>query len=52
MALLLMPVLLVVQAYDDLLDSVLELSSTNFNLLKSLLSYFENQWTKKVDIVR
>ena len=52
MALALMPVSLVLQAYDDLLDSVLESSSANFNLLKPLFDYFENQWIKKVDVVR
>lgn len=52
MALALMPVSLVLQAYDDLYDSVLESSSTNFNLIKPLFDYFENQWTKKVEIDR
>ncbi|CAF4455940.1 unnamed protein product, partial [Rotaria sp. Silwood2] len=52
MALALIPVSLVLQAYDDLHDSVLESSSTTFNLLKSLFSYFENQWIKNVDIQR
>ncbi|CAF2876130.1 unnamed protein product [Rotaria sp. Silwood2] len=47
-----MPVSLVLQAFDDLYDSVLESSSTKFNLLKPLFSYFENQWIKKVDIKR
>ncbi|CAF3249819.1 unnamed protein product [Rotaria sp. Silwood2] len=52
MALALMPVSLVLQAYDDLHDSVLESSSTTFDLLKPLFSYFENQWIKNVDIQR
>jgi hypothetical protein len=52
MALPLMPVSLVLQAYDDLYDSVLESSLTNFNLLKPLLSYYENQWIKTIDINR
>ncbi len=52
MALALMPASLVLQAYDDLYDSVLELSSTKFNLLKPLFDYFENQWIKKVDIYK
>ncbi|CAF4935093.1 unnamed protein product [Rotaria sp. Silwood1] len=52
MALALMPVSLVLQAYDDVHDGVLESSSTKFNLLKPLFSYFENQWMKNVDIQR
>ncbi|CAF5132619.1 unnamed protein product, partial [Rotaria sp. Silwood1] len=52
MALALMPVSLVLQAYDDLHDSVLESSSKKFDLLKPLFSYFENQWIKNVDIQR
>jgi hypothetical protein len=47
-----MPVSLVLQAYDDLYDSILESSSTKFNLLKPLFDYFENQWIKKVYIQR
>jgi hypothetical protein len=47
-----MPVSLVLQAYDDLYDSILESSSTKFNLLEPLFDYFENQWIKKVDIQR
>jgi hypothetical protein len=47
-----MPVSLVLQAYDDLYDSILESSLTKFNLIKPLFDYFENQWIKKVDIQR
>ncbi|CAF3744495.1 unnamed protein product [Rotaria sordida] len=52
MALALMPISLVLQAYDDLHGSVLESSSTTFDSLKPLFSYFENQWIKNVDIQR
>ncbi|CAF4517696.1 unnamed protein product, partial [Rotaria sp. Silwood2] len=52
MALALMPVSLVLQAYDDLHDSVLGSSSKKFDLLKPLFSYFENQWIKNIDIQR
>ncbi len=52
MVLALMPLSLVLQAYDDLYDSVLESSSTKFYLLKPLFDYFENQWIKKVNIQR
>jgi hypothetical protein len=52
MALALMPVSLVLLAYDDLYDSILETSSTKFNLLKPLFDYFENLWVKKFDIQR
>ncbi len=47
-----MPVSLVLLAYDDLYDSILETSSTKFNLLKPLFDYFENLWVKKFDIQR
>ena len=52
MALALLPVSLVLQAYDDLHDLVLESSSTKYNLLKPLFNYFENQWIKNVDVQR
>jgi hypothetical protein len=52
MALALLPVSLVLQAYDDLYESVLESSSTKFNTLKPLFNYFENQWIKNVAIER
>ena len=50
MALPLMPVSLVLQAYDDLQDSILESSPTKYDTLRSLFNYFDNQWIKKVDI--
>ncbi|CAF4051626.1 unnamed protein product [Rotaria sordida] len=50
MALALMPISLVLQSYDDVHDGVLESSSTKFNLLKPLFTYFENQWIKNVGI--
>jgi len=50
MALALLPVSLVLDAFDNLCDSLLESSPTKFNLLKPLFCYFENQWIKKVDI--
>jgi hypothetical protein len=48
----LMPVSFFLQAYDDLYDSILESSSTKFNLFKPLFDYFENKWIKKVNIQR
>ncbi|CAM4980881.1 unnamed protein product [Rotaria socialis] len=52
MALALMPVSLVLRAFGDLSESVLESSPIKFNLLKPLFHYFENQWLKNVDIQR
>ncbi|CAF3261290.1 unnamed protein product, partial [Rotaria socialis] len=52
MALALMPVSLVLQAFDDLSELVLESSTIKFNLLKPLFRYFENQWLKNVYIQR
>ncbi|CAF4569318.1 unnamed protein product [Rotaria socialis] len=52
MALALMPVSLVLRAFGDLSESVLESSPIKFNLLKPLYHYFENQWLKNVDIQR
>jgi hypothetical protein len=52
----LMPVSFALQAYDmmifSLYDSILESSSTKFNVFKPLFDYFENQWIKKVNIQR
>jgi hypothetical protein len=50
MALPLMPISLVLQAYDDLHDSILESSPTKYDIIKSLFNYFDCQWIKKVDI--
>jgi hypothetical protein len=37
-----MPVSLVLKAYDDLYDSILESLSIKFDLFKPLFDYFEN----------
>jgi hypothetical protein len=52
MALALLPTSLVIDTFDNLCDSLLESSSTKFNLLKPLFTYFENQWVKKIDVER
>ncbi len=52
MALALLPITLVVDAFDNLCESVLESSSTKFKLLQPLFTYFENQWINKVEIKR
>ncbi|CAF2727901.1 unnamed protein product [Rotaria sp. Silwood2] len=52
MALALLPLSLVIEAFDNLYDSVLESSSTTFKLLEPLFKYFENQWIKTVEIKR
>ena len=52
MALALMPVSLVIEAFDDLHESIFQLSTATakFDLLNSLFTYFENQWIKRVDV--
>jgi hypothetical protein len=52
MALALLPPSLVVEAFDNLYDSVLESSSTTFKSLEPLFTYFENQWIKTIEIKR
>jgi hypothetical protein len=52
MALALLPISVVVEAYDNLYDSVFESSSTTFKLVEPLFTYFEYQWMKTVEIKR
>ena len=50
MALPLMPISLVVSAFDELFDSLLQGKLSNNAQLKLLFDYFENQWLKNVDL--
>jgi hypothetical protein len=52
MAIALLPLSLVQQAFDDLYDVILQLSSTKYDSLKPLFEYFENYWIKTVDLKR
>ncbi|CAF3069025.1 unnamed protein product [Rotaria sp. Silwood2] len=50
MALPLLPLSLVLQAFDDLYESLLQAPPHKIDLLKPLFQYFENQWIKKDDL--
>ncbi|CAF3958786.1 unnamed protein product, partial [Rotaria sp. Silwood1] len=50
MALPLLPLSLVLQAFDDLYELFLQAPPQKIDLLKPLFQYFENQWIKKVDL--
>ena len=42
--------MLVLQAFDDLYDTVPQICSEKKDLLKHLFQYFEHQWIKTVDL--
>lgn len=50
MALPLLPESLILQAFDDLFDVVLQAASSEYDRLKPLFEYFENHWIRTVGL--